>query len=140
MKIEPNNIFSYVYDDGGRSQYYKGKTRDCLCRAIAIVTGWDYKFVYDMIKHDLHQHPGKGIRDDRMLRLFMKNIGFEYGVCQGVLVKGKMPHKCRMVCMTRNHAIAVINGEVHDTFDSRYKRGKLRVVNGFYKWVYNNED
>ena len=39
----------WVYDDGGRSKYFKGTTDDCVARAIAIATGKDYKEVYDLI-------------------------------------------------------------------------------------------
>ena len=42
----------WVYDDGGRSKYFKAEhVGDCVCRAIAIGTGKDYKEVYDLINH-----------------------------------------------------------------------------------------
>ena len=38
----------YVYNDGGRSNYFKGSfVGDCVPRAITIATGLNYKFVYD---------------------------------------------------------------------------------------------
>lgn len=45
----------FVYNDGGRSKYFKGNAGDCVTRAIAIATGFDYKEVYDNIK-DLVGH------------------------------------------------------------------------------------
>ena len=39
----------YIYNDGGRSNYFKGSTRDCVVRAIAIASDMDYKEVYDLI-------------------------------------------------------------------------------------------
>ena len=39
----------FVYNDGGRSKYFKGETRDCVTRAICIATGKDYKEVYNAI-------------------------------------------------------------------------------------------
>jgi hypothetical protein len=39
----------WIYDDGGRSKYFKGITEDCVCRSISIATGSDYKEVYDLI-------------------------------------------------------------------------------------------
>ena len=40
----------WIYDDGGRAKAgFKGKTGDCVCRAIAIATGKPYKEVYDLI-------------------------------------------------------------------------------------------
>ena len=41
----------YNYNDGGRSQYFKGDAGDCVVRAIAIASSLDYKKVYD----DLHK-------------------------------------------------------------------------------------
>jgi hypothetical protein len=40
----------FVYDDGGRAAAgFKGKTGDCVCRAIAIATGEPYQEVYDAL-------------------------------------------------------------------------------------------
>lgn len=39
-----------VYSTGNRENYYNAiKADDCVCRAIANVTGMDYKEVYDLI-------------------------------------------------------------------------------------------
>lgn len=39
---------TWVYNDGGRSTYFKGKkVGDCVARAVAIASGIDYKKVYD---------------------------------------------------------------------------------------------
>src|SRR5258708_1739013 len=50
----PDQRFSddeaFVYDDGGRAQAgFKGETRDCVTRAIAIATTLPYKQVYDAV-------------------------------------------------------------------------------------------
>ena len=40
----------WVFDDGGRAAAgFKGKTGDCVCRAIATATERPYKEVYDLI-------------------------------------------------------------------------------------------
>ena len=39
----------YQYNDGGRSNYFKGKSGDCVVRAIALATGEDYKVIYDQL-------------------------------------------------------------------------------------------
>ena len=45
MKTDINN---FKYNDGGRELAgYKGKTGDCVTRAIAIATGKPYQEVYD---------------------------------------------------------------------------------------------
>ena len=43
---------NFIYDDGGRSKYYRMKFKsdrvgDCVIRALAIATGGDYKSVRD---------------------------------------------------------------------------------------------
>ena len=39
---------NFIYDDGGRSKYFKGQNvGDCVTRAICNATGLDYKKVYD---------------------------------------------------------------------------------------------
>ena len=41
---------SWVYNDGGRSNYFTGKkVGDCVTRAVAIASGIDYKEVYDTL-------------------------------------------------------------------------------------------
>ena len=41
----------WVYDDGGRSKYFKAKdVGDCVIRSVAIATGRDYLEVYNEIK------------------------------------------------------------------------------------------
>ena len=43
---------AFVQHDGGRSDAgYKGKTGDCVVRAIAIATGLSYKAVYDELTY-----------------------------------------------------------------------------------------
>ena len=37
---------NFEYNDGGRSEYYKGEARDCGARAMAIALGLDYKVAY----------------------------------------------------------------------------------------------
>lgn len=40
----------WTYDDGGRAAAgYRGETRDCVARAVAIVTLMPYRDVYDLI-------------------------------------------------------------------------------------------
>lgn len=39
----------FIYADGGRKKYFKGKANDCVCRAICNATGKDYKEIYDFI-------------------------------------------------------------------------------------------
>src|SRR5580700_3900540 len=46
----------FQFDDGGRAKAgYRGKTGDCVCRAIAIATEMPYQAVYDL----LNEHSGQ---------------------------------------------------------------------------------
>lgn len=39
----------FIYNDGGRSNYFKGKANDCVVRSICNATGKDYLEVYNAI-------------------------------------------------------------------------------------------
>ena len=39
----------YTFNDGGRSEHYKGRTGDCVTRAIAIATRMPYDVVYNAL-------------------------------------------------------------------------------------------
>lgn len=55
----------WVYDDGGRAAAgYRGHTRDCVARAIAIATGAPYQHVYDALA-DAHAQPSRRHPDGR---------------------------------------------------------------------------
>ena len=81
--IHTGSGVDYLHDDGGRAAAgYKGTTRDCACRAIAIATGRPYQEVYDLIidygkrerkssRKSGRSHPRTGVYGatmDRMLR------------------------------------------------------------------------
>lgn len=73
------------YNDGGRSQYFKGSTRDCVTRAIAIATGKDYKEVYDRLKQlckestKYKEEAGKLVRDGTPIPIVKKYLEDELG-------------------------------------------------------------
>jgi hypothetical protein len=59
----------YVYDDGGRlAAGFKGKTGDCVTRAIAIATEKPYQEVYDALWGHLHNY-ASGHRDRTARRI-----------------------------------------------------------------------
>lgn len=137
-----NELFSYQYDDGGRSDYFPKKAGDCVCRAIAITTGIDYMDIFELLKETMKCNPNRGILCHKPeFRRMMNKLGFRYGVVSGMaahLRKGEIPSKGRLVCLTKRHAIAVIDGVVHDIYDSRFVyRGiekKEQTIYGYYKY------
>ena len=146
----------FKYDDGGRRLAgYEGSADDCVCRAIAIVTGLPYKNVYDRLaegnatqrrsKHDKGTR-SKSARDGisttrKWFKDYMVELGFEWtptmqigSGCQVHLRSDELPSG-RLVCNVSRHTVAVIDGVVHDTYDS--SRDGTRCVYGY--WKLNNQ-
>lgn len=124
----------YVYDDGGRAEAgYKGTTRDCGTRAIAIVTGLPYQQVYDLVlkyaererkgkNRAKKSHPRTGIWQTTM-RKIMADLGWEWKPtmlvgqgCKVHLSADELPAGRLLVNVSR-HYTAVIDGVVHDIFN-----------------------
>lgn len=146
----------FKYDDGGRRLAgYESSADDCVCRAIAIVTGLPYKNVYDRLaegnatqrrsKHDKGTR-SKSARDGisttrKWFKDYMVELGFEWtptmqigSGCQVHLRSDELPSG-RLVCNVSRHLVAVIDGVVHDTYDS--SRDGTRCVYGY--WKLNND-
>jgi hypothetical protein len=145
----------YVYDDGGREAAgYKGTTGDCVCRAVAIASGEDYKGVYRELamgagtqrRSKVEKRKGKrsvasaaqGISVKRKwFQDYMRGLGFEWvptmtigSGCQVHLRDGELPMG-RLVVSVSKHYVAVINGVIHDIYDPQ--RGEERCVYGYWQ-------
>ena len=137
--IDENHFI--VYDDGGRSKYFKAKdVRDCVTRALAIATKRDYKEVYDMLYEEAKESPRNGVKKKAWKNVARK-LGGVWHPCTGIgtgctmhLNPDEIPNEKRMVMQVSKHLCAVINGKVHDTFDCT--RDGERCVYGY--WVFNN--
>ena len=131
----------FIYDDGGRSRYFKGKTRDCVCRSISIVLGRDYKEVYDLLFKATGESPRNGVntRSVKFKRL-MESLGFSWVATSGIgwteathLVYGELPDG-RLVCSMAGHYTAVVNNHVRDIIDPRTNDfGDYKKVYGYWK-------
>ena len=145
-------ILPYVEDDGGRSKYFRAKeVGDCVCRAITIASGRDYKEVYDALREITKAsrakrkgNPRSGVFTQRTgFKRMMKDLGFTWtSLCSigqkesSHLFSDEMPLKGRHVCSAHRHYIALVDGVVHDTWDSRYDSfGFPRRIYGY--WTYN---
>lgn len=140
---------NYVYDDGGRAAAgYKGTAGDCCCRAIAIATGMPYQEVYDLInRYGKAERMTKKIRAHgrstarggvwkETARKIMTDLGWKWHptmqVGQGCKVHLK-PEELptgNLMCLLSRHYVAVIDGVVHDTYDST--RDGTRCVYGYF--------
>ena len=75
----------WVYDDGGRSNYYKGEAYDCVVRAIAIATGRDYKEIYDLVNQYIKREPldelyvknARNVVSKEVCSKLLKDMGYE---------------------------------------------------------------
>lgn len=147
---------TFVYNDGGRANAgYKGKTGDCVCRAIAIITGKPYQEVYDrlaegnatqrkMKKQNGGRFGNKGQRTAsrgiytkrKWFEDYMTSMGFKWiptmqvgKGCQVHLKAEELP-KGRLMVNVSKHFTAVIDGVIHDTYDP--SRDGTRCVYGYY--------
>ena len=138
----------FNYNDGGRSAAgFKGKANDCVCRAIAIVTGKEYQEVYaalnELSKHETKSKRRRGKSSSRngVYRVtydkYLKNLGWTWvptmRVGQGAthhLREGELPNG-RIICRLSKHLCAVIDGTIQDTHDP--SRGGNRIVYGYWR-------
>lgn len=138
----------WVYDDGGRSQYFKAeRVGDCCCRAISIATESDYKEIYDKInKYSYDENVSKhrrqkksnareGVFVETAHRIF-NELGWTWhptmkigSGCTVHMREDELP-KGRIVARVSRHYVAIIDGVVHDTYDCT--RDGSRCVYGYW--------
>lgn len=140
-------VRGWVYDDGGRSKYFKAeRVGDCCARAIAIATGKDYKEVYDDINRlAKRERKGKNKRSISSARegVYMetaKKLLQEYGwiwhptmkIGQGckVHVKADELPAGRIILHLSRHFTCMVDGVLHDTYDC--SREGTRCVYGYF--------
>lgn len=137
-------MMEYIYDDGGRSLYFKGKSgvRDCVCRSISIASGKDYKEIYDLLFKTMGETPRGGVFTTKpKFKRLMASLGFRWVATSGIgwreathLVPGELPGG-KMCCAMAGHWTAVVDGCVRDTFDPRMNDfGQMRKVYGYWKY------
>lgn len=146
---------TFKFNDGGREAAgYKGKTGDCVCRSIAIVTGLPYQQVYEVLANgNATQRKGKregskagvrtaarGINTKRKwFADYMVSLGFVWTptmlIGQGCKVRLKAEElpTGKLIVNVSNHFTAVIDGVINDTYDC--SRGGTRCVYGYYKYI-----
>ena len=115
-------------NDGGRSVYHRcdrkmDATNDCVIRAIAIALRMDYKNVKQSL-FDMSMENGFMPNDKKCYEQFLNQHGWvKQSPMKNASNKkfklGMMPIECDMIVHTSAHLVAVINGIVNDTWDSR---------------------
>lgn len=131
----------WIYDDGGRSHYFKGTAGDCVTRAIAIGTGKDYKEIYDLVnsysKNDESDSSARtGVKPDLVYKI-MSDLGWQWVPtmyfgkgCKVHLKEDELPKDKIMILRLSKHLTTVINGVIHDTYDC--SRNSTRCVYGYF--------
>jgi hypothetical protein len=140
---------TFKFNDGGRAEAgFKGKTGDCVCRAICIAANKPYSEVYKRLSEGTGIQPagkrGKrpatasnGITVGRKwFKDYMAELGFVWVPTMGIgtgckvhLTADELP-KGRLIVSVSKHYCAVVNGVIHDTFDP--SRGGKRCVYGYW--------
>lgn len=133
----------WIYDDGGRSNYYKAKSvRDCVCRAIAIANDKDYKYVYKILKaYNNGETPRNGVCESVYKKL-LKAWGWKCVECErkNIHLKADEIPNGIVICKINRHLVAIKDGIIHDTWDcSKARKGKYKgqhdVVKVIKYWV-----
>jgi len=138
-------MYTHFNDGGRQSAGFKGKTGDCVVRAIAIATGKPYSEVYDALYSRSRQRAlrrGKKARSPRcgvaraVYEPYLLNLGWRWNPCMKIgtgcrvhLRPDELPAG-RLIVAVSKHLSAVIDGVIHDTFDP--SRNGTRCVYGFY--------
>lgn len=156
---------AFKLNDGGRAAAgYKGKTSDCVTRAVAIITGMPYADAYELVNHHCKAaKKGKGSArtgvPKPVTRKIMEAVG---GVWTPTMAIGKgctvhlnakeLPSG-RIIASCSRHVVAMIDGVINDSNDptdrastvypNGYPEDKLpknavRMENG-NGWVYAPE-
>ena len=142
------NVIDFKYDDGGRAAAgFKGDTRDCVTRSVAIATGKPYEEIYGLIKELAQSErlgkrkrtkssPRTGVHKPTTRKL-MESLGWEWtptmqigSGCKVHLRADELPSGRLVVAVTK-HITAVIDGVIHDTHDC--SREGTRCVYGYWK-------
>ena len=149
----------FVYNDGGRKDAgFKGSTRDCVTRAIAIITQKPYREVYNALNNlseEVNKRGHKLIKTEygysykkiswartgvikSVYEKYLKSLGYVWvptmkigSGCKFHLNEKELP-KGRLIVRVSKHLTAVIDGVIYDTFDPS-RNGQRCVYGYFYK-------
>lgn len=110
---------NFVYDDGGRSRYFKGEAGDCAVRALSILTGEDYKKIYTSFNpHNvIGMSPRSGVLSLQLTDTYRKfdlvRIDIYHEASEDLFLD--IMKTFDFIVEYPNHMQAVISGTVHDT-------------------------
>lgn len=125
----------FKYNDGGRAEAgFKGSTRDCVTRAIAIATNTSYMKVYDDLNELCRKYNSRKSKYKRdssardgiaknIYHRYLLSIGFKWVPktfvgkgCTIHLKKEDLPNGI-VICKLARHLTVMIDGVINDTFN-----------------------
>lgn len=133
---------THVYDDGGRrAAGFRGDAGDCVTRALAIASGEPYADVYAALAAgEAATGAPRSARNGvapKVYRAWLADRGWVWTPTMGIgtgctvhLRADELPAG-RLVVRLSGHLAAVIDGQVHDTFDP--SRDGTRCVYGYWQ-------
>lgn len=131
-----------IISDGGRSNYFKGTTGDCVVRAICNATGKDYKEVYNDLWEMQFDSPRNGVKPKVYKKYIEDVLGWTWCNCMEIgkgckvhLNEFQLPNTVLIVRLSK-HLTCVKNRVLYDTYDC--SRNGTRCVYGF--WYKEKED
>ena len=142
QKLDPGRC-EWMNDDGGRAAAGYEPEGDCVIRAIAVATEKPYVEVREALKKEAsayakrypRAHDGRSIKRSRNGGYnakgayvgYLKSLGWEYTEPKDTYLRADMLPPGRLVVLVNRHAVAVIDGIIHDSYDSGGRSGKVRV-------------
>lgn len=146
-------IVDYKYNDGGRIESgFKGnRAGDCVVRATAIIMQEPYRDVYELYAYNNKKMKGKRTARDGMnpavSSYTLKSLGYKpmdnylrIPVDHAITVTEVYEQIGDCLIFIPRHALAIMNGTVHDTWDSRFKRQGRRVSHSPIQRVWAHPD
>lgn len=118
-----NWIKRITYNDGGRlaAGFVHNQTGGCVVRALSIVTGKGYVWAQDVLNLYIGRErslPRSDI-DDGVYQQTFQRVLKANGAGRFIRIKrwNQLPTSGRLFVVTEHHALAYIDGVIHDTFD-----------------------
>lgn len=120
FEAETINALPWTENDGGREAAgFGGSAGDCAVRAICIALGQDYEETYTEILTRTNASPSNGV-DNHVLRVYLAERGWKFHYTgRQKFSPARIPAQhSRIIVSLHRHAVAVIDGVIHDTYAS----------------------
>lgn len=129
-------IKNYEYNDGGRSEFFKGKREgDCVPRSIAIATGKSYQEVWQEL-HVIAYDSGYAYNTNKTYLEYLESIGWEeVKLPRNSFRMNEFPMPDDFVILYINsHLVAALDDTVYDIWDvRRNSTGNSPYVHRYYR-------